>query len=348
MQGWYQSLILPDFVPSGQFIGIIWTVLYALLALSAIMAMDEWPRRSPGRLAAFYLVNGILNVAWCYLFFTLHRIDVAFLACIALLLSVALLIVENFRFKRFAGFLLLPYLIWVAFAGYLNYSIWSLNHNVQPPQISSEGNSAEKLDRIRLSTPAAGDVIKSPLHIEGEARGTWYFEASFPVTLEDGNGTVLASGHADAKSDWMTEDFVPFTADLSFKSPSTNTGRLVLHRDNPSGLPENDDELWVPVAFKSITASENLSNLKVGDSFVHGNIRGKVIEINDSRCKSGVVCIWQGEISVVLSVALNGDSDVPGGTIRIGTEVRQSETLLGHTFSLRSAAADSVTLVITP
>ncbi len=345
MSGWYQTLLLPGFTPSGQFIGIIWMILYALLALSLITAFDQKPQRSLGRLTAFYLVNGALSVLWCYLFFSLHRLDVAFIACMALLLSVALLIVENLRFKRLAALLLLPYLLWVAFAGYLNYSIWSLNLNVQPPLVSSEGNSAEKLDRIRLSTPATGDVIKSPVHIEGEARGTWYFEASFPITLEDANGGVLASGHADAKSDWMTEDFVPFTADLSFKTPATSTGKLVLHRDNPSGLPQNDDELWIPVRFTNSASSGDTKNkitLSVGSSQKVGSLTYTLKEINDSRCPAGVQCIWQGELSTVLAVS-NGTNS---SELRLGTERTTSGMVYGQEVTLLNASTTSATFEV--
>src|SRR4051794_24409101 len=61
----------------------------------------------------------------------------------------------------------------------------------------------DKSDRIRVSEPLANGIVHSPLVIRGEARGPWFFEASFPVKLLDANGATLASFHADAKAEWM-------------------------------------------------------------------------------------------------------------------------------------------------
>lgn len=112
------------------------------------------------------------------------------------------------------------------------------------------GNALEKQDLIRTKSPRPNDVVRSPLNIEGEARGTWYFEASFPVTLYDGKGKVIARGPAEAQAEWMTAEFVPFKLGLKFDEPETATGYLLLEKDNPSGLPEHADELRVPVRFR--------------------------------------------------------------------------------------------------
>ena len=111
------------------------------------------------------------------------------------------------------------------------------------------GNELEKDDLIRISEPRPNAVITSPLVIKGMARGNWFFEASFPVKLYDGNGEELARGVAQAKGSWMTTEFVPFEATLSFTMPTTTKGTLLLDKDNPSGLPENEDALRVPVRF---------------------------------------------------------------------------------------------------
>lgn len=116
--------------------------------------------------------------------------------------------------------------------------------------IEDVGNEMEKLDLIRISYPRPNQVITSPLVITGEARGYWFFEASFPVKLLDGEGNVIASHYAEAKDDWMTQDFVPFQATLEFQKPATRKGTLVLEKDNPSGLPEHADELRIPVLFR--------------------------------------------------------------------------------------------------
>lgn len=92
-------------------------------------------------------------------------------------------------------------------------------------------------------------TLKSPLHLTGEARGYWFFEGSFPVTLLDQSSNILANGIAVTSVDWMTEELIPFVIDFKFEKPLGNTGLLILHRDNPSGLSENDDSLEIPVKF---------------------------------------------------------------------------------------------------
>lgn len=103
---------------------------------------------------------------------------------------------------------------------------------------------------VRLATPAPGDTVSSPLLLRGEARGTWYFEASFPVRLLDAGGQEIAVTYATAQGEWMTTQFVPFTSTVTFVSPPAGTaGTLVLVKDNPSGEPEFDDERRIPVVF---------------------------------------------------------------------------------------------------
>lgn len=103
--------------------------------------------------------------------------------------------------------------------------------------------------RIHVTSPTSGTKIKSPLSIRGEARGTWYFEASFPIKLIDENGEVIAQTHAEAQGEWMTENFVPFLATLTFPATSTGSGLLILERDNPSDLPQNAAEVQIPVSW---------------------------------------------------------------------------------------------------
>lgn len=114
---------------------------------------------------------------------------------------------------------------------------------------------ASKSNLISLASPAPLAEISSPVHISGEARGPWYFEASFPVFLADWDGKIIAQGVATAEGNWMTTEFVPFTATLTYNSADisgqySNKGTLILKKDNPSGLPEHDDALEVPVVLK--------------------------------------------------------------------------------------------------
>ena len=115
------------------------------------------------------------------------------------------------------------------------------------------GNGLEKRDLIRLESPQPNQTIESPLVITGEARGYWFFEASFPIVLTNWDGLIIAEGFATAQDEWMTEEFVPFEATLTFvvdPDVYSKKGTLILQKDNPSGLPENDDALEIPVMFK--------------------------------------------------------------------------------------------------
>ena len=112
-------------------------------------------------------------------------------------------------------------------------------------------DDTKKTDLIRLTTPQPNQEIESPLLIEGEARGNWFFEGSFPVVLTNWDGLIIAESYATAQSDWMGADFVKFKTEIEFEKPELyNNGFLILRKDNPSGLPEYDDALEIPILFK--------------------------------------------------------------------------------------------------
>jgi hypothetical protein len=100
-------------------------------------------------------------------------------------------------------------------------------------------------------------VVGSPLMISGKARGNWFFEASAPVSLVNWDGLIIAQGIITADGEWMTTDFVPFSGQLQFASPYQagdpdfmKRGAIIFQKDNPSGLPENDDALEFTVLFE--------------------------------------------------------------------------------------------------
>jgi hypothetical protein len=113
-------------------------------------------------------------------------------------------------------------------------------------------------DLIIVDYPKSGDEVGNPLIITGQARGNWYFEASFPISVFDSSGEQIGSGVATAQGDWMTTEFVPFTAEIILSAPSGTAGTVVLHKDNPSGLPENDNSITIPVRF-----SPGVTNLQL-------------------------------------------------------------------------------------
>ena len=125
----------------------------------------------------------------------------------------------------------------------------SFTEDIENVPNGTEGELFEN-ENVTVSSPGVNALVTSPLTITGEARGPWYFEATFPVMILDANGEKLGAHYAQAEGEWMTTEFVPFTAELEFETPKTATGTLVLLKDNPSGLPEHDDSVSIPVRFK--------------------------------------------------------------------------------------------------
>ncbi len=103
---------------------------------------------------------------------------------------------------------------------------------------------------ILVSMPKANAKITSPLTINGEAVGNWYFEAVFPIRLWTDDNLLIAQTSGQAQEDWMTSKKVPFNAELTFPAqPAGTKGKLVFQKDNPSGLPQNDKSYSISVKF---------------------------------------------------------------------------------------------------
>ncbi len=114
--------------------------------------------------------------------------------------------------------------------------------------IPTEPQATFSSEALVLS-PKQNEVVSSPLKVEGQALGSWFFEASLPVRLVDEGGNLIAAHYATAESDWMTEKPVKFNSEILFSTTATS-GYLVISKDNPSGLPENDGSIKMPVRFK--------------------------------------------------------------------------------------------------
>lgn len=95
-------------------------------------------------------------------------------------------------------------------------------------------------DNIKVDTPSPGAVVGHAVVISGQARGTWYFEASFPASIEDAVGHVIDQAPAQAQADWMTEELVPFSVTLQIPPNYSGPAKIILRNDNPSGDPARD------------------------------------------------------------------------------------------------------------
>ncbi len=104
-------------------------------------------------------------------------------------------------------------------------------------------------NEVVVVSPKQNELISSPLKIEGTATGNWFFEASLPIKLYDSNNNLIVAHFGTAQEDWMTEKPVRFTSELVYSTMATS-GYLVISKDNPSGLPENDASIKIPIQFK--------------------------------------------------------------------------------------------------
>lgn len=136
--------------------------------------------------------------------------------------------------------------IFFALGFLIAWQVWGSSEITNTPV----NNTVDEDTKVIMEEPDPDEVVSSPLTVRGQVRGSWYFEASFPLEIVDDTGKVLAVTPAQAQGDWMQEGFVPFEATLTFNPGTATRGELVLRKDNPSGLPENDDEVRIPVRFK--------------------------------------------------------------------------------------------------
>ena len=126
---WYKTINLPGFTPPGAVIGAVWTVIFILATVAALIFWNSTTSLSPKfwLVVVLLVLNGLLNFLWSYLFFGQHLIGVAVFEAALLGLSVIALIILIWPVSRLAAILLLPYAGWVGFATYLTYSVWQLN-----------------------------------------------------------------------------------------------------------------------------------------------------------------------------------------------------------------------------
>jgi len=128
MEGWYRQLQKPSWTPADQLFGRIWIALYLLMGVSLFIFLNKSRTAGQARVGiAVYLLQLLLNFGWPLIFFYLHAPGWALAELALLWISILLTILLFGRASKLAAGLLIPYLCWVSFAGYLNYTIWQLN-----------------------------------------------------------------------------------------------------------------------------------------------------------------------------------------------------------------------------
>ena len=124
----YQSLNKPSFSPPSYVFPIVWTILFFLMAVASYRI---WLVGKSGgdvkKALTLYGIQLILNFFWSIIFFRFNLLGLAFIELLLLLIFILLTTFEFYKHDKIAAYLMIPYIIWVSFAGVLNYAIWMLN-----------------------------------------------------------------------------------------------------------------------------------------------------------------------------------------------------------------------------
>ncbi len=129
-QSFYTELTQPSWAPPGSVFGPVWTTLFALMGIAAWLVWREGGFRKTRTALTLFLVQLVVNALWSWLFFAWHLGAFALIDLIVLWLLIVATLVAFWRVKPLAGVLLVPYLLWVSFAGFLNYTVWQLNPQI--------------------------------------------------------------------------------------------------------------------------------------------------------------------------------------------------------------------------
>ena len=125
---WYATLNRPSLSPPNWIFGPVWTILYIIIGISLFLVWRNGLDKKGAKIAlVIFLVQLVLNSLWSILFFGLQNPLFAFIEIIFLWIFILLMIISFYRISKVAGLILIPYILWVSFAGYLNFMIWILN-----------------------------------------------------------------------------------------------------------------------------------------------------------------------------------------------------------------------------
>ena len=128
IRGWYAGLEKPDFNPPNWLFAPVWTLLFLLMGITLyLLWKDEGDHKNRRTALVFFFIQLGLNILWSVLFFGLGAPLLAFIEIVILWFAIWLTFWFAFRVRKTAGILLVPYILWVAFAAVLNFFLWRLN-----------------------------------------------------------------------------------------------------------------------------------------------------------------------------------------------------------------------------
>ncbi len=125
---WYATLKKPSFTPPNWLFGPVWITLFVLMGTAAFLVWDKGLNNKQVKIAlSIFAVQLVLNVLWSAMFFGLRSPLAGLIEIVILWTAILFTILSFFKVSQAAGFLLIPYILWVSFAAVLNFSIWRLN-----------------------------------------------------------------------------------------------------------------------------------------------------------------------------------------------------------------------------
>ncbi len=129
--GWFARLQKPELMPPGWAFGLVWPILYVLMGLALAIILGARGARGRGLALALFALQMVLNLAWSPLFFAAHQVTAALVVIVLMFVAAFWTMIRFTMIRKVAGMLLLPYLGWLIFAGFLNYEIMRLNPNAE-------------------------------------------------------------------------------------------------------------------------------------------------------------------------------------------------------------------------
>lgn len=166
IDSWYDTLVKPSFVPPNSVFGPVWTTLFVLMGISLFLIWKKGLEKREIKIAvSLFALQLILNVLWSFIFFGAHSLVGGFIEIIFLWLSILVCIVYFWKISKGAALLLVPYILWVSFAGFLNFSLISLNSGM--PQNPSHTTLPDETDSWKtLADESSGVTFKYPQNID--------------------------------------------------------------------------------------------------------------------------------------------------------------------------------------
>ena len=121
---WYAALDKPSWNPPGWIFGPVWSLLYLMMAIAAWLV---WRQAGWGKALVLYSIQLALNAAWTPIFFGAHQLGWALVEILLMWLAIIMTMRGFFQTSKTVAWLLAPYLVWVTFAAFLNFTLWRMN-----------------------------------------------------------------------------------------------------------------------------------------------------------------------------------------------------------------------------